>query len=74
MANRMNRAEGIDFILASKSPRRKKLLAGAGYEFRVIVSSVDESAFEQEKDATEHARKLAVAKGRVAQLGFRSTV
>jgi len=70
----MNRAERIDFILASKSPRRKKLLAGAGYKFRVVVSDVDESAFEQEKNATEHARKLAVAKAKDVAAKFPDTL
>jgi septum formation protein len=60
----MGEPKKVRFILASKSPRRKKLLAEAGYEFRVQVSNVDESAFETEKDAFEHAKKLALAKAR----------
>jgi septum formation protein len=37
-------AEKNRFILASASPRRKDLLAKAGYKFDIIVSNVDESA------------------------------
>lgn len=35
-------------MLASASPRRKKLLAEAGYKFTVSVPKIDESAFEKE--------------------------
>ena len=37
-------AEKNQFILASASPRRKDLLAKAGYKFDVVVSNVDESS------------------------------
>jgi septum formation protein len=55
--------ENIKLILASASPRRRQLLAEAGYKFEVVVSQIDESAF-----ATigvvpvEYAKKLALAK------------
>ncbi|UCC99510.1 MAG: septum formation protein Maf [Phycisphaerales bacterium] len=50
-------------ILASASPRRRQLLAEAGYEFTVVVPDLDESAFEAEGiEAGEYARKLALAK------------
>jgi septum formation protein len=54
-----------DIILASGSPRRKKLLADAGYDFSVVVPDVDESAFtSQGISARDYARRLALAKAR----------
>ncbi|AQT69651.1 Maf-like protein YhdE [Anaerohalosphaera lusitana] len=54
-----------DFILASASPRRKKLLREAGYSFDIIPSQVDESAFPTEGIASdEHTMLLAAAKAR----------
>ncbi len=57
------------FILASASPRRKQLLTKAGYNFKTIVSQVDESAFTTEGIApVDHAMQLALAKAKdVAQ-------
>ena len=53
------------FILASASPRRKKLLTEAGYSFDIIPSSVDESAFGTEGiDSIEHTKQLALAKAK----------
>ena len=53
------------FILASASPRRKALLAEAGYDFKVIVSGIDESAFDCAGiEAEQYAKKLALAKAR----------
>lgn len=50
-------------ILASASPRRRQLLAEAGYEFTVVESDVDESAFPTEGiDVCEYAERLAFAK------------
>jgi septum formation protein len=50
-------------ILASASPRRKQLLAEAGYKFKVVPSSVDESFFPCEGVApVEYAKQLALAK------------
>jgi septum formation protein len=52
-------------ILASASPRRKDLLARAGYAFDVIPSDVDESAFSDAGvDPARHAEVLALAKAR----------
>ena len=52
-------------ILASTSPRRRKLLAEAGYKFRVVGPEVDESAFETEDvSPCEYASKLALAKAK----------
>jgi len=50
-------------ILASASPRRKQLLADAGYKFTVVVSQIDESVFPTENIApVEYAKQLALAK------------
>jgi septum formation protein len=52
-------------ILASASPRRRQLLAKAGYKFKVVVSGIDESAFSAEGISTwEYAERLALAKAR----------
>ncbi len=57
--------ENKRFILASASPRRKLLLEKAGFEFDVIVSEVDESAFETEGvSSVEHTKQLALAKAK----------
>jgi len=53
------------FILASASPRRKELLAKAGYEFKVVVPDVDEAAFYSDSIASEeYTRQLALAKAK----------
>jgi len=50
-------------ILASASPRRKKLLTEAGFEFDVIVSDINESDFPVEYgEPAEYAKQLALAK------------
>ncbi|TKJ33841.1 MAG: septum formation protein Maf [Planctomycetes bacterium B3_Pla] len=56
-------------ILASASPRRRQLLAEAGYEFTVVEADVDESTFPTEGVAVrEYAERLALAKaGSVAR-------
>ncbi|MCH2107516.1 MAG: Maf family protein [Planctomycetes bacterium] len=51
-------------VLASASPRRRRLLSEAGFEFEVLVSGVDEShdlEKEPEEVAVELARRKAVA-------------
>jgi septum formation protein len=53
----------VSVILASASPRRKQLLAEAGYKFRVVPPEIDESAFEG-AGACEYAERLALAKAR----------
>lgn len=51
------------FILASASPRRRALLEKAGYVFDVIVSGIDESAYDAvEITSEEYACRLALAK------------
>ncbi len=53
------------FILASASPRRRQLLADAGYHFEVITSGVDEDAIDiTGLDPSGAAVKLALAKAR----------
>jgi len=55
----------LSLILASASPRRRALLAEAGYDFEVVVPDVDESAFAREGvGAEEYAERLALAKAR----------
>ena len=52
-------------ILASASPRRKQLLAEAGYEFTVQPTDIDESAFPIDGvSPCEYARQLALAKAK----------
>lgn len=53
------------FILASASPRRRSLLDEAGCDFQVVVSDVDESAFDgYQNHPEEYAQKLALAKAK----------
>ncbi|MGA2091860.1 MAG: Maf family protein [Sedimentisphaerales bacterium] len=50
-------------ILASGSERRRKLLAEAGYKFKVVVSQIDEATFPAEGvDCVEYVKSLALAK------------
>ena len=55
----------LPLILASASPRRRQLLAKAGYKFKVVVPHIDESAFSpQHISPTGYAEKLALAKAK----------
>ncbi|MHC4309870.1 MAG: Maf family protein [Planctomycetota bacterium] len=55
----------VPIILASRSPRRKQLLAEAGYEFTTVWPDIDESAFVDEaKNPCECAERLALAKAK----------
>lgn len=52
------------FILASASPRRKEILANAGFEFEIIVSDVDENITEDlspSETVEELAKRKALA-------------
>ncbi|MHC4149753.1 MAG: Maf family protein [Planctomycetota bacterium] len=50
-------------ILASTSPRRRELLAGAGYKFLAVAPDIDESDFVDERvGACGYAERLALAK------------
>jgi septum formation protein len=61
----MTENAAIQFILASKSPRRKLLLSKAGYKFVVIPSNIDESAFSLENTTSlKHTKQLALAKAK----------
>jgi septum formation protein len=61
----MPKQSSTSFILASASPRRKELLAEAGYEFKVSVPAIDESAFSAEGvNPREYAERLALAKAK----------
>ena len=52
-------------ILASVSPRRRRLMSEAGYEFIVVPPEVDESAFAADQvDPVEYAKRLALAKAK----------
>ena len=52
-------------VLASASPRRKKLLSAAGCRFRVSVPEIDESVFPVEGvNPYEYAKRLALAKAK----------
>ena len=65
----MSEQSQYSFILASVSPRRKQLLAEAGYKFTVVRPDIDESAFPVEGiEACAYAERLALAKAKdVAQ-------
>lgn len=55
----------VTIILASASPRRKQLLAQAGYRFKVVPPDVDESAFLNDSiSPCEYAERLALAKAK----------
>ena len=61
----MSEQSRYSVILASASPRRKQLLAEAGYEFVVFVPEIDESAFSAENvGPCEYAERLALAKAK----------
>jgi len=55
----------VSIILASASPRRRQLLAEAGYKFTVVKPDIDESAFSVKGlKASEYAELLALAKAK----------
>lgn len=56
----------MELILASKSPRRRELLADAGYDFRVLVSEADETLPEGTPPA-EGVRILAERKAKAVE-------
>ena len=55
-------------ILASGSPRRKELLSGLGYQFKVIIPRLDESLLPGEIPS-EHVLRLSLAKARAVATG-----
>jgi septum formation protein len=61
----MSEEGSISIILASASPRRRQLLAEAGYEFTTVCPDIDESVFADELSSPrECAERLALAKAR----------
>jgi septum formation protein len=61
----MDESSRIQMILASASPRRRELLAQAGYTFEVVPSDVDESTLGASASSPrELAETLALAKAR----------
>jgi septum formation protein len=59
----MPQKQSASIILASASPRRRQLLAEAGYKFTVVQPDIDESAFPAKAiKACEYAKQLALAK------------
>lgn len=51
----------MNFILASKSPRRKEILENIGLAFRVLTADADETCHKTEP--TEYVKELALRKG-----------
>ena len=67
----MSKLHSLPIILASASPRRRELLAEAGYRFEVVVPDVDESAFAAEGLSAEaYTKLLALAKASSVAEGF----
>ena len=61
----MSEHSPASIILASASPRRKQLLAEAGYKFTSVSPDIDESAFPAERvSPCEYAKRLALAKAK----------
>ena len=59
----MHNKTSVQFILASKSPRRRELLKKAGYKFEVAEPLINEKDFAAEKTSPcEYAKRLALAK------------
>jgi septum formation protein len=56
----------MNLLLASSSPRRKELLAQAGFSFEMISPDVDETPFPRELPE-QHAIRIARAKALVVQ-------
>ena len=55
----------VRIILASASPRRRQLLAEAGYNFTSVTPDINETAFHPEGyTACEYAEQLALAKAK----------
>jgi septum formation protein len=67
----MAEQSNIAIILASSSPRRKQLLAEAGYKFTIVNPDVDESAFYTEGvSPCEFAERLALVKAKAVAEKF----
>jgi len=67
----MSEQSSVSIILASASPRRRQLLAEAGYTFTSVCPDIDESAFSAERiSPCEYVRRLALAKAKNVAAGF----
>lgn len=61
----------VSIILASASPRRKQLLAEAGYSFKIVLPDIDESAFPTEGiEPCKYAKLVALAKAKNVAVEF----
>lgn len=61
----------VSIILASASPRRKQLLAEAGYKFTVVAPEIDECVFGAECiEPCAYAEHLALAKAKSVACDF----
>ncbi len=59
----MHNKTSVQFILASKSPRRRELLKKAGYKFEVAEPLINEKDFVAEQTSPcKYAKRLALAK------------
>jgi nucleoside triphosphate pyrophosphatase len=61
--------DGVELVLASASPRRRELLAGAGLDFAVVPADIDETPLPGERPADYVARLSAQKAQAVAQPG-----
>ena len=52
----------MNFILASKSPRRREILSGVGLDFKVVESNVDESGVSKDLPPRYYVQELAMLK------------
>lgn len=53
--------DGVELVLASGSPRRRELLAGAGLDFVVVPADLDETPRDDE-DPVDYVRRLSAEK------------
>jgi len=61
----MDESGHVRMVLASASPRRRQLLAEAGYTFDVVPPDVDEASYPTAAPSPQrHAEQLALAKAR----------
>jgi septum formation protein len=61
----MSERKPVPIILASASPRRKELLARAGYKFKVVLPNINETAYLADSISPgKYAERLALAKAK----------
>lgn len=53
--------DGVDLVLASASPRRRELLAGAGLDFMVVPANIDETP-QAGESPTAYVHRLSAEK------------